>query len=102
MSEPQDEGAAMADPAQDAAWHEMVTLRIGPHPGLSIAQRKALALDYGMTDERLTVVVRRALLFYALRRLGLNGDPSARAPEHQHIVLVNAADVLPKLTNDAE
>ena len=36
-----------------------------------------------------TTRVRRALLFYALRRLGLD----ARAPSEQHIVLVNRAEV---------
>ena len=37
--------------------------------------------------------VRRALLFYALRRLGLDVAPDARAPHQQHIVLLNRDEV---------
>jgi len=37
--------------------------------------------------------VRRALLFYALRRLGLDLKPDARPPHEQHIVLLNRADI---------
>jgi len=33
--------------------------------------------------------VRKALLYYALRRLGLDTDPSARRPQDQQIVLLN-------------
>jgi hypothetical protein len=39
------------------------------------------------------VRVRRALLFYALKRLGLDTKPDARPPQQQHIVLVNAEEV---------
>jgi hypothetical protein len=37
--------------------------------------------------------VRRALLFYALRRLGLDIPETARPPEAQHIVLLNRAEI---------
>jgi hypothetical protein len=37
--------------------------------------------------------VRRALLYYALRRLGLDTDPAAREPQDQQIVLLNAAEL---------
>lgn len=40
------------DASQDADWHTMVTLEIGPHPGLSDAQKKVVALDYGMRGGR--------------------------------------------------
>jgi hypothetical protein len=33
--------------------------------------------------------VRRSLLYYALRRLGLDTDPGARKPQDQQIVLLN-------------
>ncbi|HMQ93243.1 MAG TPA: WYL domain-containing protein, partial [Amaricoccus sp.] len=35
------------------------------------------------------IKVRRALLYYALRRLGLDTDPAARRPQDQQIVLLN-------------
>jgi hypothetical protein len=37
--------------------------------------------------------VRRALLFYALRRLGLDVAADVRPASEQHIVLVNRAEV---------
>jgi hypothetical protein len=37
--------------------------------------------------------VRRALLFYALKRLGLDVAPETRPPSEQHIVLLNRHDI---------
>lgn len=85
---------ATADPAKDDAWHTRITLEIAPHNGLSPPQRAAIARDYGMTDERLVVSVRGALLDYTLRRLGLDIDPDHRAPQEQHIMLANRKEIL--------
>jgi hypothetical protein len=73
----------------DTDWHEYVTLEIGPHPALSETQRKVIALDYGMRGDRAKIRVRKALLYYALKRLGLDTDPAARRPQDQQIVLLN-------------
>jgi len=73
----------------DHDWHAEVTLEIGPHPALSEAQAKVIALDYGMREGKVEIKVRRALLYYALKRLGLDTAPGARAPEDQQIVLIN-------------
>ncbi|MFN7305272.1 MAG: WYL domain-containing protein, partial [Acetobacteraceae bacterium] len=73
----------------DSEWNEMVTLEIGPHPELSATQKKVIALDYGMISGRASIPVRKALLFYALRRLGLDTDPAARRAQDQQIVLLN-------------
>ncbi|MCR8724109.1 WYL domain-containing protein [Frigidibacter sp. ROC022] len=73
----------------DLDWHSEVTLKIGPHPALSETQAKVIALDYGMRSGKAKIKVRRALLYYALRRLGLDTDPSARRPQDQQIVLLN-------------
>ncbi|WP_058615572.1 WYL domain-containing protein [Tepidimonas taiwanensis] len=77
------------DRGQDADWHTMVTLEIGPHPGLSDAQKKVVALDYGMRGGKTSITVRKALLYYTLKRLGLDTDPSTRSPADQQIVLLN-------------
>ncbi len=82
-------GPVSADPQRDSAWHSEMVLEIGPHPDLSPTQRRAIELDYGMKDGRAQIPVRRALLFYALKRLGLDTDPAARRPQDQQIVLVN-------------
>jgi hypothetical protein len=39
------------------------------------------------------IKVRRALVFYALRRLGLDVDPNIRPPHEQHIILVNRSEI---------
>ena len=77
----------------DTEWHEFVTLEIGPHPDLSPDQRKIVELDYGMAKGTLKLPVRRAFLFYALKRLGLDTDPSARRPQDQQIILLNGAEL---------
>lgn len=77
----------------DADWNEQVTLEIGPHPELSETQQKVIALDYGMRSGRAKIPVRKALLYYALKRLGLDTDPTARRPQDQQIVLINRTQV---------
>jgi hypothetical protein len=93
VSQPAIAEAATAAAQDDAAWHELVTLVIAPHPGLTPAQARAIAIDYGMQRGEGRIPVRRALLFYALRRLGLDLAADARPPHEQHIVLVNRAEV---------
>ena len=85
-----------SDPAADADWHEHVVLEIGPHPELSETQKKVIALDYDMEEtNRAKIAVRRAFLYYALKRLGLDTDPIARRPQDQQIVLLNRAAIIP-------
>lgn len=85
--------AAQKSAAADFAWDEMVALEVGPHPDLSPNQRRVIELDYGMENRRVTIPVRRGLLYYALKRLGLDTDPSARKPQDQQIILLNINDV---------
>lgn len=77
------------DPGEDRDWHQYVELAIGPHPGLSESQRQIVSRDYRMQDGRVTLKVRKALLFYTLRQLGLNRNAADRTPASQHIVLLN-------------
>lgn len=72
----------------DADWDEVVELEVGPHPELSQNQKRVIELDYGMKNGFVTIPVRKALLYYALKRLGLDTDPSARKPQDQQIVLL--------------
>lgn len=82
--------AAAVDPTTDSDWHESVVVRIAPHPELSAGQRKIVELDYGMIGGFAEIPVRKALLYYTLRRLGLDTDPSARRPQDQQITLVGS------------
>jgi predicted DNA-binding transcriptional regulator YafY len=82
------------NPAEDREWHEMVDVRIGPHPGLTDNQSKAIELDYGMESGEMIVRIRRGFLYYFLKRLGLDIDPATRKPKDQQIVLLNREVVL--------
>ena len=78
----------------DTDWHSEIVLKIEPHPELADTQRRAIEMDYGMVDGKTEIVVRKALLFYALKRLGLDTDPGARKPQDQQIVLLETSEVL--------
>ncbi|MES2434131.1 MAG: WYL domain-containing protein [Pseudomonadota bacterium] len=80
------QGAVGRTGAQDLMWHEVHDLTIIPHPGLSAAQQAVVARDFGMTDGRAVLPVRKAMLFYVLRRLGLLEDARAKDPRIQHVV----------------
>lgn len=85
--------AAKKPAVSDVAWDEVVELEVGPHPDLSANQKRVIELDYGMEDGSVTIPVRRALLYYALKRLGLDTDPAARKPQDQQIILLNTNEV---------
>ena len=87
-------------PADDRDWHSEVTLEVGPHPDLSETQAKIIALDYGMRSGKAKIKVRRALLYYALKRLGLDTDPAARRPQDQQIVLLNREISVPATSEE--
>lgn len=80
--------------ADDLDWNIEITLEIGPHPALSDTQALVIALDYGMRGGKAKIKVRRALLYYALKRLGLDTAPEARAPKDQQIVLINRDEII--------
>lgn len=81
------------DSANDRAWLESVMVVITPHPGLSDGQRRAIELDYGMSEGERAIEVPKAFLYYFLKRLGLDGDSGRKRPQDQHIVLVNRKEV---------
>lgn len=58
-------------PRPDLEWQEWVTFRVRPNRRLDKAGRKAVELDYGMTDGVLELKVRKAMEGYLRDRLGL-------------------------------
>ncbi len=75
---PADQLEAGADAAElplDAEWCSWVTLKLAPAPHLEENQKRAVCWDYGI-DGELSVTVRRALEFYAVRRWGLDRPES--------------------------
>lgn len=56
----------------DERWSSYVSLCFRPDPDLSDRQRQRLELEYGMEDGKLTIEVRKAMLFYYLRSYGFD------------------------------
>ncbi|ADZ68953.1 WYL domain-containing protein [Polymorphum gilvum] len=78
----------------DLDWQQTVTLTIGPHPKLTSGQKRIIELDYGMSRGVAEIQVKRAFLYYTLKRLGLDVDPSTRRPQDQQIVLLSMSPPL--------
>lgn len=102
ISKPKGDRAAPHPAESDADWFSFVDLLVGPHPGLTAAQKRAISIDYGIVRGASRLKVRRALLFYALKRLGLDVPPDTRPPNEQHIVLLNRDEVLKAASPPAE
>ena len=92
-------GPASRSATDDVDWNIFVDLQIGPHPGLTVAQAKAISLDYGLEGAKGTITVRRSLLYYALKRLGLDQDHNTRPPQVQQIVLLNRRQLSAQIQN---
>lgn len=100
-----DQRAGQIDPSQDSVWNRFVNVQIAPHPRLTEEQKRIVELDYGMADGQKIIEIRGALLFYLLRRLGIEKDieTTDTNPDVHQIVLVNRAEVEEVLTeNEAE
>ncbi|MHB1142763.1 MAG: WYL domain-containing protein [Sulfuricaulis sp.] len=87
--------AGSIDPKQDAVWNRFVQVKIGSHPRLKEGQRKIIELDYGMSDGQKNIQIRGALLFYLLRRLGIEKEDNSLDdnPDVNQIVLLNRNEI---------
>lgn len=77
-----------ADRPVDEAWETIEELVLIPNPALPPARAAAIAVDYGAEDGRIRLRVRRALLGYTLRHLGIADDgfnalPPLLVPVHR-------------------
>lgn len=100
-----DQRAGQIDPTQDSAWNRFVKVQIAPHPRLSEGQKRIVEIDYGMSDGQKIIEIRGALLFYLLRRLGIEKEVQTidSNPDVNQIVLVNRKEVDEALKeNEAE
>lgn len=82
-------------PSSDVAWNRETEVIIQPNPELTQAQRNAIELDFGMTNGRLILKVREALLFYVLRHLALLPHNNRIS---EHVVLANREELWPFFT----
>ena len=56
------------DPAQDSLWNEKILLTLVPNPKLNDSQKVMVEKDFGMSDGRFRISVRKALAHYTLQR----------------------------------
>jgi len=87
-----DEQPDTLDPLKDRDWQETVRVRIGPHPKLQPAQRKAIELDYDMKNGECAVDVRRSFLYYFLTQMNLREEAAELPPEQYQVVALNPSD----------
>lgn len=73
----------------DKLWHDRFTVALAPNPALSESQRSIIAQDYEMTNGRTEVMVRKALLYYFLKRLRLDVADKLDNPHEVPVVVAN-------------
>lgn len=92
--------ATYVDPAEDSEWSKLVELVLVPNPELSPAHKRVIELDYAMAAGRIVLKCRQALLFYALKHLGLDHTTGGSPKAHQ-IVLENRSEIESLLASSA-
>lgn len=60
------------DVPRDEAWETFVPLELCPSPNLSERQKRQVEIEYDMIDGKMTIEVRKAMLFYCLRFYGFD------------------------------
>lgn len=61
-----------AEMPEDDTWSSYVTICLQPDPALAERKRKRLEIEYDMEDGKLSINVRKAMLFYCLRSYGFD------------------------------
>lgn len=91
-----EERPTVVDPSLDMEWHVTTELRLGPHPGLSDAQKRAVELDYGMENGEISIEMRLSLAWYFECNLCLDLEPKYHYqldPKRFQVVLLNRGEL---------
>ena len=89
------------DDTLDLAWHRRGRIRLGANPSLTPPQRRAIELDYGMTNGFVEVEVRLSLVYYLSRQMLLDVS-HLLPPERAQVVLLNKVELNKKLVSVGE
>jgi len=81
----------------DDNWNKFISIVIVPDKRLQKDQQSIIAQDYGMTENRLKIQTRAALVPYALRQLQLDPNIVQVKPEAQQIEIDNLTELKPWL-----
>ena len=86
------EDLPMAKSEVDTLWQGTFDVTLVPNPVLSEMQQRVVAQDYEMEDGRISVPVRKALLYYFQKRLRLDISSELDKPHETPIVVSNRAE----------
>ena len=86
---PETDGQAKHSIEQDEAWNTMVNVCFTPDQRLSPEQQAIVANDYGMSDKRLLIQVRGALVPYLMQMMRIDINVVAADPRAQQVVIQN-------------
>lgn len=73
----------------DVLWNETFAVVLSPNPALAKNQQAVVAQDYNMKGDRLTIPVRKALLYYFHKRLRLDAVGASDGPQEMPVVITN-------------
>jgi len=80
--------ASNIDNKNDKPWHTNVELVVGPHPELSVAQKKVIMMEHG-GGETFSLNVRASMVEYTLQNYLISKKPFEGEPKAQPLYLVN-------------
>lgn len=85
-------GNAQATIEDDEQWNRFIQVIVAPNPELPEGAQRAIELDYGMSEGKLTLRCRQAMGYYLLARLGLK-EQENESVRSQQIILANRAEL---------
>jgi hypothetical protein len=85
-----DEQGSNISATADTEWNEIIKVTIAPNPALTADQHKIIERDYSMVHGQAEISVRKSLLFYLKRRLGIE-DGVEKSPAAQQVVITKIA-----------
>ncbi|MGN0902052.1 MAG: WYL domain-containing protein, partial [Succinivibrio sp.] len=78
----------------DLDWNEVVTLKLKANPDLPEVSRRAIEMDYGISENSyIEHKVRKALLFYTMQDLRLSKEYDSLPAVVKQLVLVNKSEI---------
>ena len=90
------------DPADDRDWQETQEVRLRPHPELTPAQQRVIAIDFGMENQELVLNIRKCMLIYFINFYRLDPKRYKLLPHEQQVILHNTDEVLSVIENPSE
>jgi predicted DNA-binding transcriptional regulator YafY len=84
--------AARIKPSADKDWHSFFDVMLKPNPKLGQGKMRTVELEYDMSEGKLILSVRHALLYYLNMRLRLDIGEEHDKPQETPIVVANRDD----------